>query len=185
MLSIEGNVASDQRDPSPLRYRFFLHSVTIVASIGEPFSLHSPSHVSRTIHREKGGEEEKSRREKEKKNWEESAPRAETGFSRFLRRAVESLILLWTRARGIVNLTKEKPPIENEEERERDQSGYLGHTHIYGGLVKTYTKWIMGHRRNPATVKILARPLTTFPGFYCIGNDGMYDYEEHTGTKDH
>lgn len=51
--------------------------------------------------------------------------------------------------------------------------------------MKTHTKWIMGHRRNLATVKILVRRLTTFPGFYCIGNDGMYDYEEDTGTKDH
>lgn len=77
-------------------------------------------------------------------------------ISRFLRRD-RFRFLCWTRAREIVNLTKEnsrrktREREKEEEKRGSDSSGYSWHTYIQGGHEETYTKWIMGQWRVPVS----------------------------------
>lgn len=165
----------DQRDPPPpfaTQVSIFLaFRDTIVAGTDE----HSPPSLrsySRTL-------EQFVRRRRKKKRKEETERRigSSTRFFEASRRESDSFVNTCTRE--IVNLTKEKPPIEENTERRRrgggggrkeGRPGYLGRTHIYTeGSQETYTKWIMGHRRNLATVTI---PAIIFGYVYRGGGGG-------------
>lgn len=89
-----------------------------------------------------------------------------SGISPFLR-PDRFWFLCWTRARKIVNLTKENPRRKWGSERKKrkkdnDSSGYSWHIHIHGGHEETYTKWIMGQWRGPTRFTSLDREFLIF-----------------------